>query len=69
MLATFVTSAKVPDAVVNTVVRAVFENFDDFRKLHPALASLKADNMVRDGLSAPLHPGAARYYREKGWIK
>jgi len=69
VLATFVTSAKVPDEVVNTVVRAVFENFEDFRKLHPALANLKAENMVKDGLTAPLHPGAARYYREKGWMK
>jgi len=69
VLATFVTSAKVSPEVVYTVVKAVFENFDDFKKLHPALANLKPENMVKDGLSAPLHDGAARYYREKGWIK
>lgn len=69
VLATFVTSAKAPEDQVYILTRAVFENFDEFKKLHPALANLKAENMVKDGLSAPLHPGAAKYYREKGWIK
>ena len=69
VLATVVTSAKVPADTVYQVVKAVFDNFDEFKKLHPALANLKPENMVKDGLSAPLHDGAARYYKEKGWIK
>jgi uncharacterized protein len=69
VLATFVTSTRVPDDVVYEMVRAVFEKFDDFKRLHPALANLDPQRMVSDGLSAPLHPGAARYYREKGWIR
>ena len=69
VMATLVSSAKVPADTVYQVVRSVFENFDEFRKLHPALAHLKPENMARDGLSAPLHDGAARYYREKGWLK
>ncbi|MFA7667043.1 MAG: TAXI family TRAP transporter solute-binding subunit, partial [Burkholderiaceae bacterium] len=68
VLATVVASASTPAETVYQVVKAVFENFDDFRRLHPALANLKPENMVKDGLSAPLHEGAARYYREKGWI-
>jgi len=68
VLATVVTSAKVPDATVYEAVKAVFENFDEFKKLHPALAHLDPKKMVKDGLSAPLHPGAARYYKEKGWL-
>lgn len=64
--ATFVSSAKVPDDVVYQVVKAVFENFDTFRKLHPAFSNLKKEQMIADGLSAPLHPGAARYYKEAG---
>jgi TRAP transporter TAXI family solute receptor len=67
--ATFVTSADVPDDVVYTVVKAVFENFDRFKGLHPAFANLKEEEMISDGLSAPLHPGAEKYYRERGWIK
>ena len=51
------------------VVKAVFDNFDEFKKLHPALANLKPEDMVKNGLSAPLHEGAASYYKEKGWIK
>ncbi len=68
VLATVVTSAKVPDATVYEVVKAVFENFDEFKKLHPALAHLDPKKMVKNGLSAPLHPGAAKYYKEKGWL-
>jgi TRAP transporter TAXI family solute receptor len=66
--ATFVTSADVPNEVVYTVVKAVFENFDQFKKLHPAFANLEPDEMIKDGLSAPLHDGAAQYYKEKGWM-
>ncbi|HWA38777.1 MAG TPA: TAXI family TRAP transporter solute-binding subunit, partial [Burkholderiales bacterium] len=69
VLATLVSSAKVPADTVYAVVKATFDNFDEFKKLHPALAALDPKNMVKDGLSAPLHDGAARYYREKGWVK
>jgi uncharacterized protein len=65
--ATFVSSTDVPDKVVYTVVKAVFENFDSFKKLHPAFAHLSEKEMISDGLSAPLHPGALKYYKEKGW--
>lgn len=68
VLATFVTSAKVPDATVYELVKAVFENFDDFKKLHPAFAHLDPKDMVKNGNSAPLHPGAVKYYKEKGWL-
>ena len=66
--ATFVSSAKVPDEVVYTVVKAVFENFEQFTSLHPAFKHLKPEEMISDGLSAPLHPGAVKYYKEKGWM-
>ncbi|SFS82932.1 hypothetical protein SAMN04488040_1982 [Sulfitobacter marinus] len=67
--ATFVTSSDVDDAVVYEVVRAVFDNFDRFKKLHPAFANLKEEEMISGGLSAPLHDGAAKYYKERGWIE
>ncbi len=66
--ATFVTSTDVPDDVVYVVVKAVFENFDQFKKLHPAFANLTPEEMISDSLSAPLHPGAERYYKEQGWM-
>jgi uncharacterized protein len=69
VLATVVTSSKVPADTVYQVVKAVFDNFAEFKNLHPALAFLNPENMVKDGLSAPLHEGAVRYYKEKGWIK
>ncbi|GHD44432.1 hypothetical protein SAMN05216429_10373 [Marinobacter persicus] len=66
--ATFVSSTDVPEDVVYQVVKAVFENFDDFKRLHPAFANLNKEEMVSDALSAPLHPGAEKYYREAGLI-
>ncbi|MGI9333302.1 MAG: TAXI family TRAP transporter solute-binding subunit [Gammaproteobacteria bacterium] len=64
--ATFVTSSKLAEVVAYTVAKAVFENHDDFKKLHPAFANLAKKEMVADGLSAPLHPGAEKYYKEAG---
>ena len=64
--ATFVSSTDVSEDVVYQVVKAVFENFDDFKKLHPAFANLQKGEMIKDGLSAPLHDGAAKYYKEAG---
>ena len=63
--ATFVTSAKVPDNVVYAITKEVFDNFDSFKKLHPAYAGLTKENML-DGMSAPIHPGAMKYYKEVG---
>jgi TRAP-type uncharacterized transport system substrate-binding protein len=49
-------------------VKAVFENFDTFRKLHPAFENLTKEEMVNDALTAPLHPGAEKYYKEAGLL-
>jgi uncharacterized protein len=64
--ATFVSSAKVPEEIIYHVVKAIFENFDEFKKLHPAFGVLQKEEMVKDGLSAPLHDGAVKYYKEAG---
>jgi TRAP transporter TAXI family solute receptor len=68
VLATVVTSSKTPDDVVYQIVKATFENFNEFKSLHPAFANLDPAKMIKDGLSAPLHPGAEKYYKEKGWL-
>jgi len=62
--ATFVTSTNTPDHVIYEVVKAVFGNFDTFRKFHPAFRKLDKKQMIKDGLSAPLHNGAIKYYKE-----
>ncbi|MEO0544968.1 MAG: TAXI family TRAP transporter solute-binding subunit [Pseudomonadota bacterium] len=67
--ATFITSAAVDEEIVYTVVKGVFDNFSDFTGLHPAFNNLSEDAMISDGLSAPLHDGAVRYYRERGWVE
>ncbi len=67
--ATFVTSAEVSEDVVYEVVKGVFDNIDQFKSLHPAFAILEPEEMATDGLSAPLHAGAERYFREAGLIE
>ena len=64
--ATFVSSTNTSAETVYQVVKAVFENFGQFKKLHPAFRVLKKEQMIKDGLSAPLHDGALRYYKEAG---
>ena len=66
--ATFVTSKKVPAKAVYAVTKEVFENFDSFKKLHPAYSVLTKKNML-EGMSAPIHKGAMKYYRETGMMK
>jgi hypothetical protein len=64
--ATIISSAKVPAETVYQLVKAVFENFDEFKQLHPAFANLDKKQMIKDGLSAPLHEGAVKYFKEAG---
>ena len=62
------TSAKASPEVVYQLVKSVFDNIDRFKRLHPAFADLKEADMIKVGLSAPLHEGAVRYYKERGWL-
>ena len=64
--ATFVSSTNTSDETVYQIVKAVFENFDRLRRLHPAFANLEKEQMITNNISAPLHPGAVRYYKEAG---
>ncbi len=66
--ATLVTSTETSDNAVYHLTRAVFENFDTFKGMHPAFQVLSPDGMVGQGLSAPMHEGALRYYREAGML-
>lgn len=67
-LATVVTSSDVDEQLIYDLVKTVFENFDRFKRMHKAFLGLKPEAMISKGLAAPLHKGAERYYREKGWI-
>lgn len=65
--AVVVATTLMPDAVAYEIARAVFDNLEDFRRLHPAFQGLTVEEMVHGTEGAPVHPGAARYYREHGW--
>jgi len=66
--AVVVTTTRMPDSVAYEITRAVFDSFDDFRRLHPAFEALSIAEMVRATGAAPVHAGAACYYREHGWL-
>lgn len=69
VMATVVTDTDTDADTVYATVKSVFENFDRFKRLHPAFANLKPEEMISNGLTAPLHEGAERYYKEQGWIE
>lgn len=68
MMTTFITSADVSEDVVYKVSKAIFTNLDELKKMHPALENLTPEGMLK-GLSAPLHLGAAKYFKEAGLLK
>jgi len=63
-----ITTARLPETVAYRITKAVFEHIDDFRRLHPDFATLLPPDMVPGATGVPVHPGAARYYRERGWL-
>ena len=66
--ATFVSTSNVDEEIVYQVVKAVFDNFDNFKTLHPVFVNLDPKNLIKDGNTAPLHEGAKRYFKEKGLL-
>lgn len=66
--ATFCTSADVPDDVVYAITKEVFDNLEEFKKLHEAYTYLTKEEMLQ-GMSAPIHPGAMKYFKEAGLMK
>lgn len=67
--AVVVATARLSDVLAYEITKGVFENFEDFRRLHPAFSMLSLADMINAAGRAPLHPGAARYYRERGWLR
>lgn len=68
VVASLVSSSELSDETVYALVSSVFNNFEAFKRSHPAFASLDPKSMIKKDLAAPLHDGAVRYYREKGWM-
>jgi uncharacterized protein len=69
VLAVVGTTSDVPTDTVYRFVRAIFERLEDLKAMHPALAELEPRRMINDGITVPLHAGAEKYYRERGWLR
>ena len=67
--AALMTTVRMSDEVIYQIVKAVFDNLNNFKTLHPVFSTLDKTAMATQGIIAPLHPGALRYYRENGLIK
>ena len=66
--ATLVTSANVPEDTVYALTMAVMTNLGKLKQ-QQALAGLQPDDMTGQSLTAPLHPGAVKAFRELGLLK
>ena len=64
---TVVTSSQTQADTVHALLSALFADLEQLRQMHPVLAGLEPPRMLRDGLTAPLHEGAERYARQRGW--
>lgn len=68
MKATLVTSSDMPDDVIYELTSAVFNNLIDMGRFHPSLRLLEKEKMIKEGITAPIHKGALKFYKEKGLI-
>jgi len=55
----------ISDEVVYKILRNMFDNLPELRKIHQATQSISLQSAI-NGLSVPLHPGAVQYYEEQG---
>lgn len=67
--AVIVTTTRLSETMAYDLTKSVFDRFEDFRRLHPLFANLSVEDMVAAAGQAPIHPGAARFYRERGWYR
>lgn len=68
MWGTLVTTDKLPDEVAYQIVKLSFEHKDEMVKINPILQEMTLENAIK-GLDYPVHPGALKYYKEKGIVK
>jgi len=63
------TDASVPEDVIYDLTKCFWENQDIVKKSHAVMRNIDVRNAVTDLADIPLHPGAARYYKEIGVIQ
>jgi TRAP transporter TAXI family solute receptor len=63
------TGPHVSEETVYKFVKAIYDNQDRVRSIHPSLAEFSGEEMIRNPMNLPFHPGAERFYREKGLLK
>jgi uncharacterized protein len=68
MATTLVVSSDVSDDVVYGITKALCDNVADLPRIHGSLADYRCETAVKDR-PVPVHPGALRFYREKGWVQ
>jgi TRAP transporter TAXI family solute receptor len=64
----FVIDAKTSDQLAYDIVKAVFEHKEELDKIHAQFKGITLENAVK-GMPIPWHPGAEKFFREKGVLK
>ncbi|AIF80992.1 TRAP transporter solute receptor, TAXI family protein [endosymbiont of Acanthamoeba sp. UWC8] len=67
--ALLLTTTDTSSEIVYEVTKSVFEDLSNFKKLHPVFVNLEPSAMINEGRAIPIHPGAMKYYQEKGYVK
>ena len=67
-MAILITNDAVPADQVYEFLTAMFDNLKDIAAVHAKGKEITLKGAL-DGLTAPLHPGAEKFYKEKGLIK
>ena len=66
--AVLVTKNTISNEIVYTLTKTILDNFDAFKKLHPAYKTITRESLL-DGLAVPQHPGAIKAFKEAGLLK
>ncbi|MCL2147335.1 MAG: TAXI family TRAP transporter solute-binding subunit, partial [Synergistaceae bacterium] len=65
VMALLITNEDMPEDVIYNFCKGMFENIDEVQNSHPMARYISLENALH-GITAPLHPGAAKFYKEMG---
>jgi len=68
MATTLVTSSDVSEDIVYKITKAICENIPELPRIHGSLKDYRCETAIANR-PVPVHPGALRYYRERGWVQ
>ncbi|MDD3203285.1 MAG: TAXI family TRAP transporter solute-binding subunit [Pygmaiobacter massiliensis] len=62
-------SADMDEELVYTITKALYDSVDEMAEEQPVMAEMKKEDFCYSNLPVPLHPGAEKFYRERGLVQ